>query len=234
MLRFLRLLRAGVAGIVAFLPQGGLVLAGRREGEQFGGWLRHMSRRGVTWPFLVLTAVFDVAGGPELVQFVWHLLTVTQRLSEAQIAAAAAVMGGGAIRYGDVRVARRGFLRPIFALNKGRPFATFHTINLVSGRDDLGTVVHELVHVYQYERTGSVYIGQALHAQATLGENAYRYGGPLSLRQAWAEGQRLRHFNREQQAQIAEDYYRQCVTADPPAHCRAYELFIDELRAGRL
>jgi hypothetical protein len=89
-------------------------------------------------------------------------------------------------------------------------------------------MVHEMTHVYQYERAGSVYLGQAIHAQATIG---YGYGGAAGLRTAQATGKHYRDFNREQQAQIAQDFYAQ--GADPVA-LPDYAPFIAELKAGQL
>ena len=45
---------------------------------------------------------------------------------------------------------------------------------------------------------------QALHAQATAG---YNYGDLAGLRAARAAGQGILSFNREQQAQIVEDFF---------------------------
>jgi hypothetical protein len=45
------------------------------------------------------------------------------------------------------------------------------------------------------------------------------------------QGKRLANFNREQQAQIAQDYYTATCTHEDTA---AYEPFIRQLRAGEL
>ena len=87
----------------------------------------------------------------------------------------------------------------------------FHTVNLpaagVHERSNVAILVHELVHVYQYERAGSRYFAEALLAQHEAG---YDYGGAAALQlSARARGRHLRDFNREQQAQIVQDYYMQ-------------------------
>jgi len=95
-------------------------------------------------------------------------------------------------------------------------------------------LVHELVHVRQFENVGSVYIWQALRAQRT---NGYGYGGPKQLTEDRSNGMHFRDYNREQQGQIAQDYYRDVVEqALPESDTRreAYEPFIDELRDGDL
>ena len=114
---------------------------------------------------------FDVLRGPRLFEFVWHLLVSVSRLSQAEIDAASAVLGSNAIRYISVRVAEGRLLTLVFKINGGRPFVTFRTINLPKTgsktRSNLSIVVHELVHVLQFEKVGSVYIGQSLRAQRT-------------------------------------------------------------------
>ena len=95
-------------------------------------------------------------------------------------------------------------------------------------------MVHELVHVFQFELVGSVYVWQALRAQST---NGYEYGGPDGLKTDRQTGKRFRDYNREQQGQIAQDYYglvayRNLSKTDPLR--RPYEPFIDDLRRGEL
>jgi hypothetical protein len=90
-------------------------------------------------------------------------------------------------------------------------------------------LVHEAIHVYQFERIGTLYIGQALHAQWRLGRACYRYGGPAGLRQAWRAGRRYCTFNREAQAQIAQDYYRRRQKGEDVS---AYTPYVAALTAG--
>jgi hypothetical protein len=185
------------------------------------------------WFHSLFCYLFDLIGGPEIVQFVWRLGTRTEALTAAEITAAQSVLGRNAIRYQDVRLAQDGFLRLVFRLNKNRAFAIWHTVNMpprergTAAYFDL--VVHELTHVYQYERVGTVYIGQALHSQSRMGRGAYDYGGADGLAQARAAGKRYADYNREQQGQIAQDYHARLQTK---ADVTAYEPFIGELRAG--
>lgn len=182
--------------------------------------------------------VFDVLLGPRVFEFIWHVLTRASPLSEAEIDAASEVLGKNAIRYDAVRVAEGGLLRPIFKLNKGRAFTTFHTINFPgnghSSRSHIDIVVHELVHVFQFELVGSIYIWQALRAQREAG---YQYGGWQQLETAWINGKHLRDYNREQQGQIAQDYYNEVVSKGLSAGDSkrlAYEHYIDELKNKEL
>ena len=223
----------GLAGVASFIPGAIRALAsGGLSG--FASWLWERAKRGGAWVLTLLSRVFDVLGGPEALEFVWHMITRARPLSGTEITAASSVLGPNAIRWGDVRVSEGGLLSIIFALNGGRAFTTFHTINLAPN-ETIDVVVHELAHVYQYERAGSVYIGQAIHAQATVG---YGYGRGAGLVRDKNAGKHYRDYNREQQAQIAQDYYKEIIvgggtglTADERA---AYEYYIGELRAGDL
>jgi hypothetical protein len=181
----------------------------------------------------IVAAVFDLLGGPDLAQFLMHVVMRTTALTPDEVSAIASVLGPEAIRYGDVRVAEGGILSFIFRLNGQRAFATWHTIHMpgggAPGRDDLSLVVHEAIHVMQYERIGSAYLGQAIYAHIRSGRDSYRYGGPAGLEQALKRGLRLKAFNREAQAQIAQDYYRLRTWQGDAA---AYEPYLAEIRHG--
>lgn len=182
------------------------------------------------WLHALLWYIFDLLGGPEFVQVFLRLATETRRLARDEIMVATDVLGPEAIRYQDVRIAQGGILQTVFRMNGNRAFATWHTINMPDGRDaNLALVVHELTHTFQYERIGSVYIGQGLWVQIRLGRKAYDYGGPAGLRDSWAAGKRYKDYNREQQGQIAQDY---CALFRTEHDTAAYEPFIAELRKG--
>ncbi len=67
-------------------------------------------------------------------------------------------------------------------------------------------LVHEMVHVWQYQQLGMVYIPRALAAQGShLG---YNYGGVGVLQRVYAQEGKLSGFNLEQQADIIADYCR--------------------------
>jgi hypothetical protein len=223
----------GLSGVVSFIPEAIEALAsGGISG--FADWLWEKAKRGGTWILELVSRVFDVLGGPELLEFVWHILTKARPLSGDEIAAAQEVLGPTAIRWGDVRVSQGGLLDVVFALNNNRAFVTWHTVNLPEG-ETMDTVVHELTHVYQYEQVGTTYLGGAIHAQATRGDDAYNYGGPDGLVEKQNNGGHFSDFNREEQAQIAQDYYRWVLHGSgtlTDEQVQAYEYFIAELRAG--
>ncbi len=182
--------------------------------------------------------VFDAFHGPRLFEFVWHITSRVSRLSQDEIDSASSVLGTNTLRYDSVRVAEDGLLRIIFKLNKGRAFTTFNTINLPGSgsqsRTNVGIVVHELIHVFQYKLVRSIYIYQSLRAQQTDG---YEYGGWRQLKEDWSNGKHFSGYNREQQGQIAQDYYNDVISrglADDDPVRWAYEPLIAELKDGMI
>lgn len=80
-------------------------------------------------------------------------------------------------------------------------YVSFHTINSWGPMRD-PTLVHEVVHVWQYLRHGAAYAPRALYAQRT--PEGYNYGGLQGL----ATAAELEDFNYEQQADVVEDAFR--------------------------
>lgn len=190
--------------------------------------------RGLTifiyWIHASLWYSFDIVGGPELIQIVIRTFSETRALSNDEIGAVQAVLGPKAIRFRDVRIASGGLLLPIFRRNGNRAFATWHTINLPASKtSDVSLMVHELTHVYQYERVGSPYIGQGLWAQYKHKRHAYHYGESEGLLAGRAAGKRLCDYNREQQCQIAQDFF---TLIQEKRDTEAYNPFIGDLQRG--
>jgi hypothetical protein len=228
--RLFMTLAAGFLALAEFGPSTVKVL--RTEPARTRPFVTGCARRGCMWSLQFVLGLADLIGAPEIFAFLWRMLTHTSPLTGAEIAAAGSVLGPYALRYQDIRVAEGGVLEWIFAWNGQRAFATFHTLNLPRQgrhqRNNIDIVVHEIIHVYQYERAGSRYFAEALIAQR---EGGYDYGGPDALRSALKQGKRLRNYNREQQAQIAQDYYAGMRSR---ADLTAYEPFIRQLREGLL
>lgn len=112
-------------------------------------------------------------------------------------------------------------------------YVSFYTINSWGSMPD-ATLLHELMHVWQYERYGAVYIPRALRAQRTA--EGYNYGGAEMLRKRRAAGRDLHDFNYEQQADIVADAFRierglrpRWGYGSDPSIYRAY---LEDLRTG--
>jgi hypothetical protein len=138
----------------------------------------------------------------------------TTPLTAVERTAVQPIFGPHNLRYQDVRVAQGGILNLIFRYNGGLAFATWHTIHLPcgergdgNGRQNLSLLVHELTHVFQYHHIGSRYLGEAIYFLITTRRDCYQYGGAVGLQSCWLQGKTFRQFNREQQAQIIQDYF---------------------------
>ncbi len=219
----------GLRGIVLALPE---AWRAGRSGPGLRSWLAAVPRRAGAWLIVLLFRVLDLVGVPELWNLLMRLIAHVSPLTGDEIGAAAAILGPNALRYAEVRVAEGGALNLIFKRNQGRAFTTFHTINMPTfgphRRANFAILLHELVHVYQYERTGGLYIAEAIYAQHTTG---YDYGTPDDLQMCLANGLCYRNLNREQQAQLVQDYYERLRDGLPVT---AYEPFIAEMRQGRI
>ena len=83
-------------------------------------------------------------------------------------------------------------------------YVSFYLINSW-GPMRKSTFIHELMHVWQYEKTGAIYMLHALRAQhSTMG---YNYGGVETLKRYLANEKDITDFNPEQQADIVTDYF---------------------------
>ena len=217
---------------ILFLPAELVDAVRHHEGRS---WLRFKTGKVINWSHQFATHFFDLLGGPELAQFFLHFFTSTTRLRPDEIAMMSDILDPGAIRYAEVRVAQGGILSLIFKMNGNLAFATWHTINIPQAgphtRQNQSIIAHELTHVYQYERIGSRYLGEAVYMLLKTKRNCYDYGGRSGLNYACSAGGHYSDYNREQQAMIVQDYYTlQQIGADTSA----YKPFITELRAGKV
>jgi hypothetical protein len=232
--RLLQTTWQGLAGIVTFAP--GAIRAARRGclrswGRQAIGRFSGLSHR-------LAAQLFDLLGGPEIAQFLTHLITITSPLNEEEISIISSLLGPGKMRYQDVRVAEGGLQELIFRLNGNLAYTTWRTIHFprsdssaAHSRANLAILVHELTHVYQYEQVGSRYLGEAIHKLLVTKRKCYDYGHVQGLEEATACGRKYDEFNREQQAQIVQDFF---VRQRKGADVTAYRPFMAQLRAGEL
>lgn len=108
-------------------------------------------------------------------------------------------------------------LNPAMSMRVRKFAYAYVTLNMVHFDQSISDsiLLHEMMHVYQYQRYGVVYAFRALAAQRS--EEKYDYGGAMGLFDAMVQGKRLDEFNFEQQAQIVEDYY--CVFIERNMDC---------------
>jgi hypothetical protein len=162
------------------------------------------------WVGTLVLHLFELGGGGEIVETLADLIKFnTRKLTGAEVFEASSVFGSS-VDFSLVRIDTHSLMvfiaKKFKGYSKGREFTTFHTINGEEGNITIDTLIHELTHVWQYQQVGAIYMPQAIHAQGT--PEGYDYGGVTELQARKAAGQGIRTFNREQQAQIVQDYFR--------------------------
>lgn len=114
---------------------------------------------------------------------------------------------GKSIPLDEVRIATGVPVKLVHTINGHRPFTTIRLLCFDSEAQlrakGTGTLIHELTHVWQFEKTGPVYMVDALEAQARKGDRAYEVTPEMLARNRGD----LRKFNPEQQATIVERYW---------------------------
>ncbi|MEM9990514.1 MAG: hypothetical protein AAF738_02055 [Bacteroidota bacterium] len=153
----------------------------------------------------------------------------TRLLTTQEIALARSVFGDS-INYDQVRIdeqARIGTRRYNLC------YVSFNTINSWGALSD-ELLIHELMHVWQYQHFGAVYIPRALAAQRS--KEGYNYGGVEALWQAIHTKRNLWDFNYEQQGDIVADYFRLRQGLAPRwgkatwVDLQVYEYFVQQLQ----
>ena len=162
------------------------------------------------WLGTRLVDLIDILGVGEAYETIQDFLKFTTRTLNGSELAAARLVFGDAIDLELVRLDEHAVLGPAFS---HREYTSFHTIN-GWGPVASATLIHELTHVWQYERAGAIYMPQALHAQ--IWGAGYGYGGTAGLAAAKAAGRGFGSFNREQQASIVE-HFSTLRQSDPDA-----------------
>lgn len=66
-------------------------------------------------------------------------------------------------------------------------------------------LIHELMHIWQYQKMGAIYMVRALIAQHT--HMGYNYGGVEEICKKLANGEQISDFNFEQQADVVADCF---------------------------
>ncbi len=162
--------------------------------------------------------LWDIAGG--IAKFrSRHLNPEEQKL--------ASLVFGHSIRQNLVLIDEKAYLGPT---RSGVVYVSGFSINAYKPVS-AALLVHELVHIWQYQQQGAAYIPRALRAQ--FSKEGYNYGGLQALRKS----QQLRDYNLEQQADIVMDYYLlscgyrlQWAPEAQISDLALYETFIQQIR----
>ena len=196
-----------------------LRLAGKRNQFQLAFWLVELAM-----------LIGDLFGLGEIYEIVQEFGKFNCRpLHDWEIQLAKTVYGD-TINYKRVRIDEYAFLGP-----KQMHFAyvSFYHIN-AWGPLQNSLLIHELIHIWQYEQFGSVYMPRALRAQNT--PKAYDYGGVEQLIAFRDENKSILDFNYEQQGDLVADYFRIKNGYRPQwgygekKDLSIYEYFVDQIR----
>ncbi len=154
------------------------------------------------WSLELLILILDTAGIAEVYETAADFLKWNSRIADPRERQIMREVFGGSLQENRILLDQRAFLGP-----QQRPlvYVSFFTVNSWGKFSD-DTFVHELVHVWQYQKHGAVYILRALRAQKS--RRGYDYGGVEMLKKMKARNKNLEVFNFEQRAEIVQDYFR--------------------------
>jgi hypothetical protein len=121
----------------------------------------------------------------------------TRKLTEEEIEKGKTIFGE-TLNFDIIKIDEKA---TIVTKDKGIIYVGFNTINSWGPlREDI--FIHELVHVWQYQKFGAGYISNALKAQVS--KEGYNYAYNIG----WEKSNSIHDFNAEQQADLVQDYYR--------------------------
>ncbi|TVR39600.1 MAG: DUF4157 domain-containing protein, partial [Bacteroidia bacterium] len=186
--------------------------------KSFGKWLGKLA-----------IYVVEISGLPEIYETLADFIKFNTRPLTGDEKEMARDVFGESIDYELVRIDEKAILGPSWT---NRPYVSFHTINSW-GPMSSDTLIHELTHVWQYEKMGAMYMPYALHGNSK--PDFYDYGGLDALEENKEKG--LDAFNVEEQGEIMADYYRIKNDMDPEYSSGTrddlpiYEVYVNEVKA---
>lgn len=198
-------------------------------------WYVYRYCRGSFWYIIVwLTDIFwlllDLTMIPDIYEVITNLIKRSRPLEKAEQGIVWQV-------YGDlvptqlVRKDPKSYFGPSWA---PMAYVSFFTINFWKKPLSPELLVHETMHLIQYEAFGSRYINHALWAQYKA--DGYNYGGIDAIRKCDQSPYGIHAFNFEQMAEIMEDYYRlrknYLSFSNPQKIEPIFAPFLDQLRKG--
>jgi hypothetical protein len=147
-----------------------------------------------SFPLLLLDVVFFF----DLYEIISHKIKHNARYLTADEMEKAKTVFGEILDYKHIKIDEKA---TIMTKDKGIIYVGFNTINSWGSlREDI--FIHELVHVWQYQKFGAGYISNALKAQVS--KEGYNY----AYNKGWEKSRSIHDFNAEQQADLVQDYYR--------------------------
>lgn len=170
-------------------------------------WTRPFSL--IEWISLLL----DLVGIPEILQVFHEIVNWSTRSLSPKEKWNIDLVFKDSLNLDRIRINANDFL---ISKNLRIAFVTFHTIHYF-GSISQSLLIHEIVHVWQYEKFGSAYIIRALLAQRSV--EGYDYGGLKGLTK-----EHLLDYNFEQMAEIIRHAY------DLRMKNRIYNNFVKQLQ----
>ncbi len=153
------------------------------------------------WFAELFILILEVFGIGELYETITDFLkTKTRPLADWEVKMATSIYGDS-INYQLVRIDETAWAGP----------KQFHfcyvSFNLINSWKPMShhILIHELMHIWQYQRMGAIYMVRALSAQHT--KMGYNYGGIDAIRAKMDIGETLLDFNFEQQADVVADCF---------------------------
>ncbi len=149
------------------------------------------------FPLLVL----DCLGMPEFFGFLQARFKEDARALHASEIKAARPVFDGLVSLQKIRIDESS---RVGTHNGKYAYVSYYCINSL-GRLSIPVLMHEIVHVFQFEQAGSAYLLRNLMAH--LSKAKYNYGGIEKLRQLLKEPREVHRLNYEQRADIVSDFY---------------------------
>jgi len=180
----------------------------------------------IEWLGDLLFYVLDILLIPELYETIVMMIKFDYRLLSDNERRLAIEYFGKSINIDHIRINSQMVKR----LKKyAHAYVTLNTINYHE-KISPSIFIHELVHIWQYQRFGSMYIFRSLKAQRS--KEKYDYGGLEGLYSGMIGQKRFIDFNFEQQGAIIEDFSILNLQAKSPASpivMASYEYFASQL-----
>ncbi len=159
-------------------------------------------KRVLDWFFMIPFYLIDLLGICELYEIINELINWKIRdLNHHESLLIDKIFNKNSVDKTHLRISPANFLSKKFQI----AYVSFRQINFHNYISD-DVFIHEVVHLWQYQKFGAVYIYFAWKAQ--LSEEGYNYGQVDTLIKAFRGGKLFHQFNFEQQAEIIQDYYK--------------------------